>query len=69
MMFRTEATILQNMAKLGEPSSRRKNMPELSRAVKAEKGTNQHIYSTAKGLSRSELPTDVPLAVQTGKIG
>lgn len=31
-------------------------MPELSRAVKAEKGTNQHIYSTAKGLSRSELP-------------
>ena len=56
MIFRTAATILHNMAKLGEPSSRRKNIPELSRAVKAENGTNQRLYSTAKGSSRSEPP-------------
>ncbi len=44
------------MAKLGEPSNRRKNIPELSKAVKAEKGTNQSMYSTARGSSRSEPP-------------
>ena len=33
------------MAKLGEPSSLRKNIPELSNAVNREKGTNQkHVF-------------------------
>ena len=47
---------LHIMAKLGDPSRRRKNIPELSRAVNTEKGTNQSIYFTASGVRRSEPP-------------
>ncbi len=56
-MFRTAATTLHIMAKLGEPSSLRKNIPELSNAVNREKGTNQSMYSTANGVSRSDPPS------------
>ena len=42
--------------KLGDPSRRRKNIPELSRAVNTENGTNHNIYSTASGVRRSEPP-------------
>ena len=56
-MFRTAATTLHIMAKLGEPSSRKKNIPELSNAVNREKGTNQSMYSTANGVSRSDPPS------------
>ena len=48
---------LHIMAKLGEPSSLRKNIPELSNAVNREKGTNQIMYSTANGVSRSDPPS------------
>ena len=56
MIFRTAATTLHIMAKLGDPSRRRKNIPELSRAVNTENGTNHSIYSIASGVRRSEPP-------------
>ena len=56
-MLMHAAMMLQAMANPGAPSSRTKNMPELSSALKGRKGTNQYMYSSTSGMRRSELPS------------